>query len=88
MRNEQQHKLYSDTNLKSTIAVNLAKLQLLDDKILMNTLKGFDVTWISEKNNLIFKMDVVDNGGYAIDGNLSDGKTETPMWCTDISLEK
>lgn len=84
---EEQHKLYSDTNLKSTKAVNLAKLALLDDKILANSIEGFDVTWVSEKTELTFKMDVVDNGGYAIDGKLSDGKTETLMWCADISLE-
>ena len=87
IRNENKHALYFDRAAAKTAAKNLKKLKLIDADLEVNTLKEFDVSWISKVNSLQFQLNIIDNGGYAMDGDLVKNGNSTPVSCTDSSLE-
>lgn len=87
VRNERQHKLYSMIATKDSKAKNMRNLRLIDNRLLVNTITTVDVSWVSARNNLTFELNILDNGGYAMDGTLTQNGVSTPVSCIDSSLE-
>ncbi|MBY0554084.1 hypothetical protein K2P97_06125 [bacterium] len=87
IRNERQHKLYSMIATQDSKAKNLRNLRLIDNRLLVNTITTVDVSWISARNGLRFELNILDNGGYAMDGTLTQNGVSTPVSCIDSSLE-
>jgi hypothetical protein len=87
IRNENKHALYFDTDKPKTNAKNLKNLKLIDTDLDINTLSDFDVSWISIRNSLVFQLNIVDNGGYVMDGFVVHLEKSVPVRCVDSSLE-
>ncbi|MEQ1721781.1 MAG: hypothetical protein ABL930_01305 [Pseudobdellovibrio sp.] len=87
VRNERQHKLYSMIAAKEVKAKDMRNLRLVDNRLLTNTITTVDVSWISTRNDLTFQLNILDNGGYSMDGTLTQAGVETPVFCGDSSLE-
>jgi hypothetical protein len=87
IRNERQHKLYSILAEKELKAKALRNLRLIDNRLLTNTITTVDVSWVSARNDLTFQLNILDNGGYSMDGTLTLAGVDTPVFCTDVSLE-
>lgn len=63
------------------------KLALIDENLLTNTIDTVDVSWVSAKNNLSLELNILDNGGYIMDGVLNQGKSQYPIMCRDVTVE-
>jgi hypothetical protein len=87
VRNERQHKLYSMMAEKKLKAKELRNLRLIDNRLLTNTITTVDVSWVSARNDLTFQLNILDNGGYSMDGTLTLAGVEAPVFCIDLSLE-
>ncbi|MEK6627239.1 MAG: hypothetical protein AABY53_01330 [Bdellovibrionota bacterium] len=83
----EQHALYAQLAAKNAKATELTNLQLIDDQLLSNTLDVVDVSWISEKSHLTFKLNIMDNDGFLMSGTLAASKIKTKIRCRDITIE-
>lgn len=83
----EQHALYTQLAAKKTKAIALNNLQLVDDRLLANTLEDADVSWVSKKNHLVFKLNILDNDGYLMSGSLDTAKTKIKIRCREVSTE-
>lgn len=88
VKNENVNAIYAASAVKSRIAKNVSNWDLLDDnKDLVKSDAKFDVYIVSEKNKLIFKLNVQDDGGYSLSGALESDLGQTELSCIDIILE-
>lgn len=87
LRNENQHKLYSEVASNQLKAVELGDLGLIDENILTNTLPDFDVSWISEKLNLVFKLIILDTDGTLLEGELVNQGQISSVRCREVVSE-
>ncbi|AGH95094.1 hypothetical protein [Pseudobdellovibrio exovorus] len=62
-------------------------LVLIDENLQANTIDTVDVSWVSLKNNLSLELNILDNGGYIMDGVLNQGKSQYPIMCRDVTVE-
>lgn len=83
----EQHALYTQLATKNAKAIELSNLRLVDDQLLSNILDTVDVSWISKKSHLVFKLNIMDNDGYLMSGVLANNKTEVKIHCRDITTE-
>lgn len=87
LRNEKQHRLFSEIAEKNTLAVNLNNLQLIEENLLANTLPEFDVSWVSEKQKLIFQLIILDTDGTLLEGNLIENNDKIQVRCFEVTSE-
>lgn len=80
------HKLYKAEASPQASASDL-ELTLIDDNLVANTIDTVDVSWVSEKNQLSLELDILDNGGYIMDGVLNQGSDQYPVICRDVTIE-
>lgn len=85
IRNE-QHKLYSASGVRSLTGKEL-DLTLLDDKLQANTITTADVSWVSVEQEISLELNILDNGGYSMDGILTHKRSQSPIVCVDVTVE-
>lgn len=82
----EQHKLYSDVGVRSLTGREL-NLRLLDDKLQNNTIVTADVSWVSVEREIALELNILDNGGYTMDGILTHKRSQAPIICVDVTVE-
>lgn len=82
----EQHKLYSDVGVRSKKGSELS-LKLVDDQLQNNTIVTADVSWVSVGQEISLELNILDNGGYSMDGILTYKKSQVPIVCVDVTVE-
>ena len=85
---KEPHAMYMESAANDKKASELKNLLLKDDQLDSNTIPGADVSWISKKMGLTFKLVILDNGGYSMSGTVNDGTSESAVSCSEVTIEK
>ena len=86
IRKSDSHVLYAQSAPAESKARQLSKLARVGGPLLANTLTDVDVSWIST-TGLTFKLNIIDNGGYAMDGELISSSGKQQIRCVDVTVE-
>lgn len=87
IRNEHMHSLYKVNAPKKQKATELSHLVLVDSALLPNSVAGFDVSWVSKKVDMIFKLTILDTDGTYLEGDLQVVNQIIPIRCYEVQNE-
>lgn len=86
VRDPDQYKLYSAQGAASLNMMQL-KLRLIDERLQQSGTDGYDLVWKSGARALEFKLQIHDDGGQILSGQLVSGGKTSDIGCIDASLE-
>lgn len=87
IRNDHLQSLYKVNALKKLKAIELNHLILVDSALLPNSVEGFDVSWVSKKADMIFKLTILDTDGTYLEGDLQITNKSVPIRCYEVQNE-
>lgn len=86
VRDSEKHKLYWQVQTAKLKATALKNLNLVDDNLQQNVDESADVSWRSGQE-LQISLNIIDNDGYALRGQFSNGGIKQTLNCKDASQE-
>lgn len=86
-RDENRHVMYRGEAKKTAKASQIGNLALIDSNLEVNASENVDVSWFSRSTNTLLELIIMDNGGYSMQGDLTQNGVKTPVFCLDVSLE-
>lgn len=88
VRNPQRYQLSTARALQNAKASDLQRLRQIDPMLTQTQGNGYDIVWRSNPARLQFNLNIADDGGQTLIGNITAGRKVTAIKCLDVSLEK